>query len=88
MAQLTGRRHTMIRLPLEAMLAFAHAQQFLADRFGRRPMITPPFVRKFVRHWPLSSEKAEHELGYTVTGLEEGIRRTLNWLNEERENQI
>jgi len=80
LAELTGRRHAMIRLPLGAMLAFAHAQQLLADAFGRRPMITPPFVRKFVRHWPLSSEKAQRELGYSVTGLEEGVRETLAWL--------
>lgn len=88
LAQLTGRRHTMIHLPLTAMLAFAYMQQFLADSFGRRPMITPPFVHKFVRHWPLSSAKAERELGYTATSLEEGIRRTLAWLGDGQEGQV
>ncbi|MCB9315187.1 MAG: NAD-dependent epimerase/dehydratase family protein [Lewinellaceae bacterium] len=88
LAQLTGRRHSMFRLPLGAMLAFAHLQQFLADSFGRRPMITPPFVRKFVRHWPLSSEKAERDLGYTITSLEEGIRRTLAWLGSGQNDRF
>jgi nucleoside-diphosphate-sugar epimerase len=80
LAALTGRRHTMIRLPLAAMMSFAHAQQFLANMLGRKPMITPPFVRKFVRHWPLSSEKAQRELGYQVTPLDLGIQKTLDWL--------
>ncbi|MBK6932497.1 MAG: NAD-dependent epimerase/dehydratase family protein [Saprospirales bacterium] len=82
LACITGRRHTMLRLPLPAMMAFAHTQQFLADRFGRPPMITPPFVRKFVRNWPLSSRKAEAELGYHITPLEEGMRKTLEWLGK------
>lgn len=79
-AGLTGRRHTMFHLPLPVMMAFAHSQQFLADTFGRKPLITPPFVRKFLRNWPLSSRKAETQLGYRPVSLEEGVRRTLAWL--------
>lgn len=31
-----------------------------------------------------SSAKAERELGYRTTPLEEGLRRTLRWLREQR----
>ena len=80
LAELTGRRHFMVHLPIPLMLAFAKTQQFLADTLGRRPLITPPFVRKYLRHWPLSSQKAETELGYRITSLESGMQRTLEWL--------
>ncbi|TNE56623.1 MAG: NAD-dependent epimerase/dehydratase family protein [Bacteroidetes bacterium] len=80
MAKLTGRRHRMIRLPLPVMMGFAQTQQLLADTFGRRPLITPPFVRKYMRDWPLSSQQAETELGYSPVSLEEGMQRTLEWL--------
>lgn len=83
LAQITGRRHAMFRLPLPLMTAFANLQQLLADQFGRQPLITPPFVQKYVRHWPLSSRKAETELGYRITPLADGIRQTLNWLNPQ-----
>ncbi len=79
-ADLTGRRHRMIRLPLPVMMGFARTQQFLADTIGRKPVITPPFVHKFLRNWPLSHQKAETQLGYSPLSLEEGIRRTLAWL--------
>lgn len=80
LAQITGQRHVMIRLPLPLMSAFAHLQQWLADHFNRPPLITPPFVQKYVRHWPLSSRKAETELGYRTTPLATGIHQTLQWL--------
>lgn len=83
LAQITGRRHAMIRLPVPAMMAFAKLQQFLADHLKRQPLITPPFVQKYVRHWPLSSRKAITQLGYQITPLDDGIRQTLNWLNPQ-----
>lgn len=83
LAQITGRRHTMVRLPVPVMMTFAKLQQFLADHLKRQPLITPPFVQKYVRHWPLSSRKAETELAYRITPLADGIRQTLNWLNPQ-----
>ena len=83
LAQITGRRHTMFRLPVPVMMTFAKLQQFLADHLKRQPLITPPFVQKYVRHWPLSSRKAITQLGYQITPLDDGIRQTLDWLNPQ-----
>jgi nucleoside-diphosphate-sugar epimerase len=48
-----------------------------AELFGRSPQITPGIVKIFKQHWAYSSEKAQSELGYRVTRLEDGLRKTL-----------
>lgn len=80
LAALTGHRHRMLYLPLSLLLGISHLQQFLADTLKIRPLITPPFVRKYLNDWPLSSQKAERELGYHSTPLHIGLERTLGWL--------
>jgi nucleoside-diphosphate-sugar epimerase len=79
-ANLSGKHHRLFPLPLGLMLAFGHLQEFLAERFGRQPLITPGWVRKYNYDWRVSSAKAQRELGYTVTPLAAGIERTLSWL--------
>lgn len=82
--ELTGQRQRLFHLPLPVMLGFAKVQETLARSFGLQPLITPPFVRKYNHHWSLSSAKAITELGYQITPLQEGIRRTLQWINEKK----
>ena len=38
-------------------------ETFMAEKFGRQPMITPGWVRKYNYEWRVSSEKAKKELG-------------------------
>jgi farnesol dehydrogenase len=45
--------------------------------FGHPPQLTPGVVEIFKRDWVYSSAKAIRELGYRVTPLEEGLRKTL-----------
>jgi nucleoside-diphosphate-sugar epimerase len=45
---------------------------------GRPPQLTPGLVEFFKREWVYSSSKAVKELGYHITPLEEGLRRTLS----------
>lgn len=79
LAELTGKRRRMLHIPLPAMMAVAKTQQWMADRFGRAPLITPPFVRKYTRNWYLSTARAEAELNYQPTSLATGLARTLAW---------
>jgi nucleoside-diphosphate-sugar epimerase len=79
--QLTGIERQLVTFPLPLMLFLSQIQLLLAKAFGRRPLITPPFVRKYNKHWIVSSAKAENELGYTITPLAEGITKTINWLS-------
>ncbi len=79
--QLTGMERKLIPFPLPLMLFFSQIQLLMANVFGKQPLITPPFVRKYNKHWIVSSAKAEKELGYTITPLSEGITKTINWLS-------
>src|SRR5436309_2687258 len=48
-----------------------------AERFGRAPQLTPGVVEVFNHDWVYSSAKAARELGYRVSPLAEGLRKTL-----------
>jgi nucleoside-diphosphate-sugar epimerase len=53
-------------------------QQARAKLTGRPPLLTPGSVDFFKHDWIYSSSKAAEELGYRVTTLEEGLRKTLS----------
>ena len=79
-ADIGGQKHKLYKMPLGVMLTFGKVQLFMAENFGRQPMITPGWVRKYLYEWRVSSEKAQKELGYQVTPLKQGIQETVNWL--------
>jgi farnesol dehydrogenase len=82
--RVTGRRHFQIPMLRLAPIVFAHFEKWLADWFGVYPKVTPGWVRTFFANWPCSCEKAQRELGYQITPLEEGLRITCDWLQRVR----
>jgi nucleoside-diphosphate-sugar epimerase len=78
--QLTNTRHWLFPFPLSLMLVISKLSLFIAENTGRQPLITPPFVRKYHKHWILSSAKAMEELGYQITPLSSGLKKTIEWL--------
>ena len=82
--ELTGQQRKLYKIPLKMMLMLAQGQLLMAEWFGTQPLITPPFVRKYNKHWIVNSGKAEQELGYTITPLHVGIQKTLDWLQNAK----
>lgn len=82
-AELGGQKYKLYKMPLGAMLTFGKVQLFLAENFGRQPMITPGWVKKYLYKWSVSSDKARTELGYEITPLKTGIQQTIEWLRTE-----
>lgn len=78
--EITGKRLRLFNLPIGVMMGFARLQLLMANTFGKPPLITPNFVKKYLYDWKVSSEKAQSELGYTITPLKEGLTKTLEWL--------
>lgn len=78
----TGQTQKLFNLPLGLMLAVSGLMQFMADKFGVKPLITPPFIRKYSQKAFLTHQKANTELGYEPLSLDEGIQKTLEWLKE------
>ena len=82
--KITGKDYRLYHIPLGPMLLFARIQVFLAEWFGRKPLIVPALVKKYTRDWNLSSEKAQRDLGYTITPIGEGLKKTIDWIDRKR----
>jgi nucleoside-diphosphate-sugar epimerase len=81
--KVTGKYHRMLHLPLVVMTVAAKFLEFQNLLTGIPPAITADFVKKYLVHWSLSSDKAITELGYRFTPFEEGVSKTLEWLRSE-----
>lgn len=81
----SSKRHMQIPIMRFGPLLVAWCQQRRAERRGIYPRITPGWVRTFSVDWAFSTAKAQRELGYRPTPLDEGLRRTYEWLLRVRE---
>jgi farnesol dehydrogenase len=70
------------RVPYAAATLVGLVQRWRAELFGIEPQLTDEVVGVYRHEWAYSSARAERELGYRVTPLEEGLRRTVRWLRE------
>ncbi len=81
----SGKTYRMIRLPAPLLICMSGLIFFFSRLLGKPPRIAPQWVRRYLRNWAVSSEKAERELGYKVTPIEEGIRNTVQWLRKRQD---
>jgi farnesol dehydrogenase len=77
--QLTGRKPPM-RIPFPIAVTLGAAEELRVGLFGGTPLVTRGAVDIFRHDWSLDSSSAVRELGYTITPLAEGVRRTLDSL--------
>jgi nucleoside-diphosphate-sugar epimerase len=82
LAAVSGRDHRLYPVPIAALMAFAWSEQKRADWFGRKPLVTPSWVRRYSYDWANSSAKAETELGYAPRSLRDGLAQTVAWLGQ------
>lgn len=75
--QLTGRSRP-IRIPFPMADALGVAEEWRVRLFGGAPLVTRGAVEIFRHDWSLDSRDAQAALGYTITPLEDGIRRTVD----------
>lgn len=83
MAIVTGHRRLMIRIPLPVMTFIAGIMELQTRVTGIPPMITTPWVKKYLSHWSLSSGHAIQDIGYTITPFVEGAAMTLKWIHRK-----
>jgi farnesol dehydrogenase len=74
--QITGRRPPR-RIPFPVADALGAAEELRVAIFGGTPLITRGAVEIFRHDWSLDSSRAARDLGYSITPLDEGIRRTV-----------
>jgi farnesol dehydrogenase len=74
--QLTGRRPPP-RIPFPIAALMGAAEELRVTLFGGTPLITRGAVEIFRHDWSLDSSEAIRDLGYTLTPLDLGVKRTL-----------
>lgn len=84
LAAVSGIDRKIMGIPMWLALTMGQFEQWKADSFGKPPIITPDWLKKYNYDWTLSSQKAVQELGYHITPLEEAFRKTIDWLAEKK----
>jgi len=77
---ITGRPAPRLVVPYWVADLAAGAQVLRARVTGRLPEVTPGMVATFRHEWAYRSDRAVRELGYAITPLGDGMRRTLEGL--------
>jgi farnesol dehydrogenase len=79
----TGIAPPRRKIPYAAAEVIGKLQRWRADWLGIEPELTDEVVRIYRHEWAYASARAERDLGYTITTLEDGIARTVRWLREQ-----
>lgn len=83
LAKVSGKKRKLVKAPVPLMVYFSGLLFGMTRIFGGSPLITPKWVKKYLHDWAVSSEKAQKELGYSITPLNTGIEKTIEWLKIE-----
>ncbi len=81
--EVSKRNYRLVNIPLRFMIGLAHLMLLYAKVTKGSPMIVPGLVRKYSKNFCLSSQKAKEELGYSPLSLNEGMKKTLQWLETQ-----
>ena len=77
------KKHRLFKVPLSLIKLYGATELISSKLLARDPVITPRWVKALETDGIRSSDKAVKELGYHITPLDEGIKKTINWLNNE-----
>jgi farnesol dehydrogenase len=80
--RLSGKSYFLVKVPIPFMLMYGWQEEFLAKWLRKEPLVTNKWIKKYEMHLAYSSKKAIQELGYRITPIEDGLTRTLKWLEE------
>lgn len=83
----SGKDYRMFHLPFRIMLTVSKFELTMAETFGKKPLITPPWIKRYLQNRLVSSQKAMDELNYTYTPLDEAIAKTINWIKSNEQNE-
>lgn len=83
-AAVSGKRYWMIRLPAQMLIFISSLVFFISRLFGKPPRLAPQWIKRYLLDWAVSSKKAECNLGYKITPIEEGLEKTVQWLRKDK----
>jgi dihydroflavonol-4-reductase len=82
LAEITGVRRRVIRLPRSAAVAAGGAASLVAQVRGKESPMCKEMVRTLLHGHAYDGSRAERELGITYLPLEATLRRSVDWLAE------
>ena len=82
----SGIHRKMVRLPIGFQMLFSRIQ-LMKIPFGGTPLITPKWIAKGKYDWKVDANKAINELGLKVTSLQEGVKKTIDWVEGPSEKK-
>lgn len=80
----SGIDRKLTHVPFALLNIISYGMLLNAKLTGKYPMITPDWVAKYKYDWALNSSKAINELGYNIRPIDDGIRRTVEWVKQNR----
>lgn len=83
--EVSGKKRWLIPIPAKSLILIAGILLQWGKLTGNPPLITPEWCRKYLYDWNICLEKARNELGYEPVSLKSGIKKTVEWLNEQNE---
>ncbi len=83
MKQVSGKRRVLVRIPYPLLWVAAFLMNIFGKLFRTSSPITPGWVKRYLQHRRMSSDKAVDELGYRITPPHEGFSRTLDWIRQQ-----
>jgi nucleoside-diphosphate-sugar epimerase len=83
LAKISGKKRQMVYIPVWLMILISMFSLFFSGFTRRDPYITPPLVRKFLKNWNVSSEKAKNDLSYKPMDLNSGLENTIKWFRDQ-----
>lgn len=75
----------VLKIPVWPLSYYSLFSQFLADRFGIEPRITPDLVKRLGQNSAFDCSKAISQLGYRITPFEEVIETTIRFLSQSED---
>lgn len=82
----SGIHRKMIKLPIGFQMLFSRIQ-LMKIPFGGTPLITPKWIAKGKYDWKVDANKAINELGLKVTSLQDGVKKTIDWVEGPSEKK-
>jgi dihydroflavonol-4-reductase len=84
LSSITGRPTPRMRLPHAVALAAGYADEWFSRLTGREPQIPVDGVKMSRHRMFVASDKAERELGYKSSSVEDALERAVRWYEGNR----
>lgn len=77
-SEVSGKKFVLLNIPIGLMLLFGYLNEVFTKLTGKKPVITRPWILKYLHNWATNITKAQTHLGYKVTPFKTAVKITLN----------